>query len=97
MRPFLRGDSGALRAAAHGARAEPAFPLDHLSRIPRRSQIELHDGVQPFSLAASTTAAIPGQRAFSTAGVAWCCDHVAATVTGLVRLEMIECLRTTSG
>src|ERR1700722_6895330 len=25
------------------------------------------------------------------------CDHVPAAVTGLIRLEMIECLRTTSG
>ena len=47
-------------------------------------------------LAASTTA-VPGQPAFSAAIVAWCCDRVAATVTSLIRLEMIERLRTTSG
>ena len=46
-------------------------------------------------LAASTTAE-PGQPAFSASIVAWCCDYVAATVTSLIRLEMIERLRTTS-
>ncbi len=34
---------------------------------------------------------------FSATSVAWCFDHVAATVAGLIRLEMIECLRTTRG
>jgi hypothetical protein len=34
---------------------------------------------------------------FSTTRVAWCCDHVAAAVTRLIRLEMIECLRPSSG
>ncbi len=34
---------------------------------------------------------------FSATNVAWCFDHVAATVAGLIRLEMIECLRTTRG
>jgi hypothetical protein len=29
--------------------------------------------------------------------MAWCLDHVAATVTGFISLEMIKCLRTTSG
>ena len=47
------------------------------------------------SLAASTTAtAVSRQRVFSATSVAWCFHHVAATVTGLIRLEMIECLRT---
>jgi len=64
---------------------------------PADSQIELPDGVQPSSLAASPTTAVPRQRVFSATSVAWCRDHVAATVTGLIRLEMIECLRTTSG
>jgi hypothetical protein len=56
--------------------------------------IELPDGVQPSSLAASATAE-PGQRVFSAPTMAWCCDRVAATVPGLIRLEMIECLGTT--
>ena len=60
------------------------------------SQIDSRDGLQPSSLAASTTAE-PRQRVFSAASVAWCFDHVAATVAGLIRLEMIECLRTTRG
>jgi hypothetical protein len=45
-------------------------------------------------LAASTTA-VPRQRVFSATSVAWCFDHVTTAVTGLIRLEMIECLRTT--
>jgi hypothetical protein len=66
-----------------------------LSRtLPAGLAIELLDVVQSSSLAASTTAE-PGQRVFSAPTVAWCCDHVAATVPGLIRLEMIECLRTT--
>jgi hypothetical protein len=64
--------------------------------LPTQSQIELREGVQPSSLAASATAE-PRQRVFFATSVAWCFDHVAATVTGLIRLEMIECLRTTSG
>ena len=63
---------------------------------PADLQIDLPGGVQPSSLAASTTAE-PRQRVFFATSVAWCFDHVAATVTGLIRLEMIECLRTTSG
>jgi hypothetical protein len=49
------------------------------------------------SLAASTTTAEPRQRAFLATSVAWCCDHMAFAVTGFIPLEMIECLRTTSG
>jgi hypothetical protein len=64
--------------------------------LPARSKIELSDGIQPSSLAAFTTAE-PGQCVFSATSVAWCCDHVAAAVTGLIPLEMIKCLRTTSG
>jgi hypothetical protein len=103
-RQAFRGFTGRIRTeydhffeAADSARAESAFPIDHLSRIPADSQIELPDRVQPSSLAASPATAVPRQRVFSATSVAWCCDHVAATVTGLIRLEMIERLRTTSG
>jgi hypothetical protein len=48
------------------------------------------------TLAASTPAE-PRQRVFSATSVAWCFDHMAATVAGLIRLEMIECLRTMRG
>jgi hypothetical protein len=34
---------------------------------------------------------------FFAASVAWRCDYVAAAVTGFIRLEVIECLRATSG
>ena len=74
----------------------PTFPLDNSAGSPADSQIDLPGGVQPSSLAAST-AAEPRQRVFFATSVARCFDHVAATVTGLIRLEMIECLRTTSG
>ena len=34
---------------------------------------------------------------FSATSVVWCFDHVAPTVAGLIRLEMIEWLRTAWG
>jgi hypothetical protein len=98
MRPFLRSDGGALFEPLHTAREPNPPSLSTTSAgSSADSQIELPDGVQPSSLTASTTAAVPRQRALSATSVAWCCDRVAATVTGLIRLEMIECLRTTSG
>ena len=45
----------------------------------------------------TTTAAVSGQRAFSTAIVARRCDLMTASVAGLIRLEVIESLRTTRG
>ena len=47
--------------------------------------------IQPFLLAALTASTETRQRAFSAAVVARCCDHMATAVTGLIRLEMIEC------
>ena len=43
----------------------------------------------------ATAAMKPRQRVFCGARVVRRCDHVATAVTGLIRLEMIELLRTT--
>ncbi len=47
--------------------------------------------------AAFTTTAVPRQRVFRAATVTWRRHHMAAAVTGLIRLEMIKCLRTACG
>jgi hypothetical protein len=73
---------------------------DNSEDVPDKSLISCTGGivvysVQSFPLAVLAPTTVPRERVFSGGVVVRCFDHVAVAVTGLIPLEMVECLRAT--